>query len=255
MRSQHAGLSVFKLRFVLLAALVAGAGMVPLTTKAQAPAAAQPAATGQASPGNAASGLDAQPGQEKKEKEEGENLFRHTPLVKTIAKALHMPVETTARLFEFINFAVIFLAIAIPLFKFLPKHLRKRNETLSESLESARQTTQDANSRLSAVEAQLSRLDDEIAKIRAQVEEESKQDEVRIKATIEEESARIVAAAEQEIGVAAATAKRGLRNFAADLAIEQATKQLVLTPETDQALIAEFVRDVTGTGSAKGGLN
>jgi len=30
---------------------------------------------------------------------------------------------------------------------------------------------------------------------------------------------------------------------------------LVLTPETDQALIAEFVRDVTGTGSAKGGLN
>ncbi len=135
----------------------------------------------------------------------------------------------------------------------MPKHLRKRREALSESLESARKTTQDANSRLSAVEAQLSRLDDEIAKIRAQVEEESKQDEVRIKATIEEESARIVASAEQEIGVAAATAKRGVRNFAADLAIEQATKDLRLAPETDQALIAEFVRDVTW--SAKGGLN
>ena len=48
--------------------------------------------------------------------------------------------------------------------------------------------------------------------------------EARIKATLEEESARIVAAAEQEIGVAAAQAKRGLRNFAADLAIEQAAK-------------------------------
>jgi F-type H+-transporting ATPase subunit b len=97
-------------------------------------------------------------------------------------------------------------------------------------------------------------LDDEIAKIRAQVEDESRQDEVRIKASIEEERTRIVAAAEQEIGVAAAQAKRGLRNFAADLAIEQAAKQLVLTPETDQALIAEFVSDVTGNGT-KGGRN
>jgi F-type H+-transporting ATPase subunit b len=50
--------------------------------------------------------------------------------------------------------------------------------------------------------------------------------------------------------VAAAQAKRGLRNFAADLAIEQAAKQLVLTAESDRALIAEFVGDVT-----KGGQN
>ncbi len=102
------------------------------------------------------------------------------------------------------------------------------------------------------MEAQLSRLDEEIAKIRAQVEAESRQDEARIKAAIEEESARIVAAAEQEISVAAAQAKRGLRHFAADLAIEQAARQLVLTPETDRALIAEFVSEATQGGSANG---
>jgi len=94
-------------------------------------------------------------------------------------------------------------------------------------------------------EAQRAALDEEIAKIRAQVEEESKNDEQRIKASIGEESARIVAAAEQEITVAAAQARRGLRHFAADLAIEQAAKQLVLTPETDRALISEFVREAT----------
>jgi F-type H+-transporting ATPase subunit b len=87
------------------------------------------------------------------------------------------------------------------------------------------------------------------------VEEESKQDETRIKATIEEESARIVAAAAQELDVAAAQARRGLRHFAADLAIEQAAKQLVLTPETDQALIAEFLSDVNLQGAHKGGQN
>jgi len=53
----------------------------------------------------------------------------------------------------------------------------------------------------------------------------------------------------------AAQARRGLRNFAADLAIEHAAKQLVLTPETDKALIAEFISDVAGNGAARGGQN
>ena len=129
--------------------------------------------------------------------------------------------------------------------------IRKRSETLSRNLEVARKTTADANTRLSAVEAQLSRLDEEIAKIRAQVEEESKQDEERIKTSLGEESARIVASAEQEIATAAAQARRGLRHFAADLAIEQAAQQLILSPETDRALISEFVREAT-TGAHGG---
>ena len=54
------------------------------------------------------------------------------------------------------------------------------------------------------------------------------EDEKRIKAALGEESARIVAAAEQEIDVAVTQAKRGLRNFAADLAIGQAEKQIEL---------------------------
>jgi F0F1-type ATP synthase membrane subunit b/b' len=79
------------------------------------------------------------------------------------------------------------------------------------------------------------------------VEEESRQDEARIKSTIGEESARIVAAAEQEIESSAAQARRSLRHFAADLAIDQAVQQLTFTPETDRALIAEFLGDATFT--------
>lgn len=186
----------------------------------------------------------------KESAEEGENAYRHTPMVRSLAKLLHLPVETTARLFEYINFAIIALAVVIPLARFMPKVFRKRSQTLKHDLESARQTTEDANTRLSAIEAKLSGLDREIAAIRAQVEEEGKHDEARIKASIEEESGRIVAAAEQEIAVAAAQARRGLRHFAADLAIEQAAKQLVLTPEADRALIAEFVGGNSKTNGA-----
>jgi F-type H+-transporting ATPase subunit b len=248
--------------------LLLGAGLIlPVSAVAQehpSPAAQTPAA-GQAE------GLPAQPGQEKKEEEEEHNVFRHTPLVSSISDAIFHDdknatepekvelrarhIELTARIFEWINASIILLCIFIPLAKFLPKVIRKRSITLSHNLETARKTSADANARLSAVEAQLSRLDEEIAKIRAQVEDESKQDETRIKASIEEERARIVASAEQEITSAAAQARRGLQNFAADLAIQQAAKQLVLTPETDRALIAEFISEAqnAGNGAAKGG--
>lgn len=181
-------------------------------------------------------------------------VFRHTTLVKSLARIFHLDVETTADIFEYLNFLVIFLAIVIPLVRVMPKVLRKRKETLRHDLEAARKLTEDAKARLGAVEAKLSKLDQEIASIRAQVEEEGKHDEERIKSTIEEESGRIVAAAEQEISAAAAHAQRGLRGFAANLAIEQAAKQLVLTPETDRGLIAEFVRDA-GRDGAAGGQN
>lgn len=228
----------------LFAGLAASTVAMPFHAIAQQPA---PAAK---SPSGSANGvdktIDKSSGTESAA--EDENVYRHTPMVRSLARLFRLDVETTARLFEFFNFAIIALAIVIPLVRIMPKVIRKRSETLRHDLDSARKLTEDANARLSAVEAKLAKLDEEIAGIRAHVEEEGKNDEVRIKATIEEESGRIVAAAEQEIAVAAAQAKRGLRNFAADLAIEQAAKQLVLTAESDRALIAEFVGDVTKGG-------
>jgi F-type H+-transporting ATPase subunit b len=229
--------------------MAAGLAILPLRITAQdADHPAAPASVDQAAPGHASDSA-AKPKQETAEEDE-ESTYLHTPLVASIGRALHMSVETTAKVFLFTNFAVIALAIVIPIAKVLPKIIRKRNTALSQNLETARKTTADANARLGAVEAQLSRLDEEIAKIRAQVEEESLKDEARIKATIEEERERIVASAEQEISVAAAQAKRGLRHFAADLAIERAMGQLVLTPETDRALIAEFIRETAPNGGA-----
>ncbi len=191
---------------------------------------------------------------------EDDDVFRHTPMVRSLSRAVfhddgaapavrRQHVELTARIFEILNFAILFFGVVIPIARIMPKMLRKRSEGLKLDLASARKATEEAKSRLSAVEAKLAGLDKEIAALRAQVEEEAKGDEARIKASIGEESARIVAAAEQEIVSAAAQARRGLRSFAADLAIEQAAKQMVLTPETDRALIAEFVGDVTKGGS------
>jgi F-type H+-transporting ATPase subunit b len=183
-----------------------------------------------------------------------EKGFLHSPTVQSVARILHLKLETTVFILLVINFAVIFLAIVVPLSRAMPKIIRKRSQTLSHDLSTARAATADAKARLGAVEAQLAGLGEEIARFRTEMENDAREDEKRIKGSLTEESARIVAAAEQEIGVAVAQAKRGLRSFAADLAIEQASRQMTMTPETDRALIAEFISGVTAD-AGKGGKN
>jgi len=231
-----------------LAAL--GFGVIPTVVVAQASSNATPSA--QANPGTPFGEVHQT---EKKSEEEVTQEYRHSATVQWFAKLLHVDVETAATVFEYINFAVIFLALAIPLARLLPKLLRKRSETLSQELKSARTATEDANARLSAVEAKLAGLDAEIEAIRKQVEVDMREDEARIKASLGEESARIVAAAEQEIGVAAALAQRELKEFAAELAIDGALSRLTLNEETDRALITEFAAGLSGNRAGKAGQN
>lgn len=180
--------------------------------------------------------------------------YLHSPAVRWISQKLHLGMNVTSRIFVVINFLILFLLIAGPLTKFMPRIMRKRAETLRHNIKTAREVGEDAKARLSAVEAKLAGLNEEIGKVRAQVEQEMLEDQTRIKAAMEEEKTRIVAAAEQELNAAAVQAQRGLRTFAANLAIEQASKQLVLTPDTDRALIAEFIghmaNDHTGNDGA-----
>lgn len=174
---------------------------------------------------------------------EEESQYLHAPIVKAIAQKMHVSLQTADTIFLALNFLILALGIGVPLWRILPKMLHQRKQALRHDLEAARKMTEDAGTRLKAVEAQLAKLDQEIAAMRASMEEDLKRDEERVKAAMAEESGRIVAGAEQEITAAAAHARRGLRQFAADLAIEKAAKQMVLTAEKDKALIAEFVRE------------
>ncbi|MGD0358304.1 MAG: ATP synthase F0 subunit B [Terracidiphilus sp.] len=237
-------------RMLFVAMFVAAALITPIRISPQSSApAAQPMTTTATS--EAARPEEAKP--KEATKADPNDVYLHSPTVQAIARMIHLDVETTARIFEGINFAIIVLAVGFLLFRILPKTLRNRTAKVRTNIESARKMTEDAYARLSAIEAKLSGLDSDIAQIRAQVEVESREDEKRIKSSIKEESARIVAAAAQEMEAAAALARRELRHFAADLAIEEAAKQLAITPETDRALIAEFLGDTAVKTAPKGG--
>jgi F-type H+-transporting ATPase subunit b len=88
--------------------------------------------------------------------------------------------------------------------------------------------------------------------MRAQAEKDSALDEQRIKASVEEEKQKILAAAEQEISSATTLAQKQIQQYAAELAIDQAARRLVVTAETDRLLIQSFARRLGGDESKEG---
>ncbi len=172
--------------------------------------------------------------------------FRHSESVKSVARHLNISTEITARIFEFLNSALLIGAIGWFLFRFVPKAFRKRNETLQKQIVEARVAATEANERLTVVEERLSKLGIEIDAIRAQTERESAEDEKRIKQSLETESQRIVTSAEQEIEAAGAAAQRDLRKFAAQLAVGRARQEIRISLDDDRALIRSFGESLNG---------
>jgi F-type H+-transporting ATPase subunit b len=190
---------------------------------------------------------------EKSKQEQDENdAYLHSPSVKAIGAKLGMSPEQAATAFQVVNFAILAVLVGGFLLKALPKAFRARNSVIQKHLVDARTATEEASARLNSVEARLSKLDVQIAGMRAQAENDSVLDEQRIKASVEEEKKKILEAAEQEIAAATTQAQRQLQRYAAELAIEQAARKLVVTAETDRLLIQSFARHLAGDDSKEG---
>jgi F-type H+-transporting ATPase subunit b len=179
------------------------------------------------------------------DQEEGENVYRHSASVRLLAKWLHLDKETAARLFEYVNFAILAGAVLFALWKYLPKTFRANREEIQNKLSEARTATEEARQRLAAIEQRLSRLDEEIAAIGEQAEKDSVADEARIKASIETERQRITEAVSRDIAAASSAAQRDLKRFAAGLAVDRAGQRMALTENEDRGLIQEFSQNLS----------
>jgi F-type H+-transporting ATPase subunit b len=188
------------------------------------------------------------------EQETGEDVYRHSASVKLLGRWLHLDKEAAARLFEYLNFAILAGAVLFALLKYLPKTFRAQREDIQHRLVEARTATEQANQRLAAIEQRLSRLDEEIAAISTQAEKDSVEDEARIKASIEAERQRITEAVSRDIAAASGAAQRDLKRFVAGLAVDRAAQRITLTEDDDRALIQEFSKSL-GMQVRTGGKN
>ena len=194
----------------------------------------------------------AQSPEKNKQEVDEDDAYLHSPAVRKLGAMIGLNAEQAATAFTVANFLVLAVLVGWFLLKTLPKTFRDRTSAIQKDLVDARTATEEASARLNSVEDRLSKLDEQIAAMRAQAEKDSALDEQRIKASVEEDKQKVLAAAEQEIVAATALAQRQLQQYAAELAIDQAARKLVVTAETDRLLVQDFARRLIGDDSKEG---
>jgi F-type H+-transporting ATPase subunit b len=188
-------------------------------------------------------------GREKVKEGEEANAIRNAPAVKWIARHTGLTNDGAYWLCIGLNFAVIFFAIAGLMRKMLPGYFKGRTSTIQKGIEEARKMSEDARRRLAEVEGRLSRLDADIAAMQREADENAKAEEQRLLAAGEEERKRIVTSAEQEIEMAANTARRELKAYVAELAVQLAEKKIRVSQDTDEALVRAFTAQMGKDGN------
>ena len=205
----------------------------------------QPATSADPAPGREST-PDAQSPEKNKQEQDANEAYKHSDVVKMLGAKLGMTTDQAATAFEVTNFAVLAVLVGWFLSKALPKTFRDRTSTLQKRLVDARAATEEANARLNNVESRLGELDVQIAGLKAQAEDDLAAEETRVRAVIEDEGRKILADAEQEIRTVTAQARRQIQQYAAELAVDQAAKKLVVSAETDRLLVQEFASRLAG---------
>jgi F-type H+-transporting ATPase subunit b len=185
---------------------------------------------------------------EAKAKEE-EDAIRHSPAIKYIASKTGLSADQAYWTCVGLNFAVVFGTIVILLRKKLPGYFTGRTSAIQQGIEEARKASEEARVRLADVEGRLSRLDTEIAAMKREADENAQAEEQRILAAGEEERRRIVASAEQEIEMTANAARRELKSYVSELAIELAEKKIRVSKDTDESLVRAFTAQMGKDGN------
>lgn len=174
---------------------------------------------------------------------------KNSAAVRGLARLTGLDNEKAYWLSVLLNFGVVVAIIGWLARKNVPGIFKARNESIQKRIEEARKTSEEARRRLTEVEGRLSRLDVEIAEMRREADENARAEENRIQAEVEEERRRIVTAAEQEIASAASAARRQLKAYAAELAVDLAETKIKITADTDQMLVREFTSQLGKDGN------
>ena len=170
--------------------------------------------------------------------------YAHSSVVKYLAGKVGISTPEMARIFEDFNSGVLIAIILYFVLTRVPKSFSEKRRKLAEDLVEARKATENAEKRLTSVEARLQSLGGEIEEMRGHAAEIAQGEEARIRAAMEAERERIVHSAEAEIEAAQSNAERGLKRYAADLAVDRATERVSLDTEGDRMLVDEFLQSL-----------
>ncbi len=140
-----------------------------------------------------------------------------------------------------INFGLLVWILYYLLFKMgrIQDIFARQRAEIEREIQEARHRKDNAEARWAAIQANLSRLNEEIETLRAQAKSEAEAERERILAEARAEVDRLKKLAEEEIERTARFATREIRAYAADLAVQVSRRLLSerLTPADHEALI------------------
>ena len=183
--------------------------------------------------------------------EDESSAFKHSPSVQLVARMTGLNLAHAYWLCVVANFAIIAGLVFWASKKNLPGMFRNRTASIQKAMAEARAASEDANRRLAEIEARLASLDDEISQMRSSADREALAEDERIKAATADELQKVVESAEMEISAAAKNARRDLRDYAANLVVSLAEKQIKVDAVTDQSLVRNFAQRLASDGPSR----
>ena len=157
------------------------------------------------------------------------------------------PADTpTGWTFRWLNFAIVFGAIAYFAIKKGGPYFRANAEEIARKIEEGARAREAAEKQKQEVEAKLANLPRDIERLKGEAKRDSQAEAQRLRTLAREEAQKIERAALAEIAAAERAALLELKARTARLAVERAAVLLrtQLTPTAEQKLFQAFVADL-----------
>jgi len=191
--------------------------------------------------------------EDRKEEEDEEKQYKESASVKWVANKLGIDSPTkiywASTILNFILTIAVLFFILKKLFN-LPNAFRDRTEAIRKGMEEARKASAEAKTRLSSIEERLAKLDEEVEAMQTATETNIRVEEDRLRLAAQEEARKIEESVKTEVATASTLARRELKQFAAELAVDLAEKKISVSEANDRALVSEFSGRLQG---GKGG--
>jgi F-type H+-transporting ATPase subunit b len=152
-------------------------------------------------------------------------------------------------IFKWINFAIVAGALIWVFAKKLPPVFRANAEKIGSAISNATAAKAEADRQLKDAEQRLARLEQEVRGLREEAKREAAAEAERIRGLAKSDAEKVAIAAKGEIEAAERAARIELKALAAKLAVDGAESLLAkqLTPQTQESLIAGFVKSLQGS--------
>ena len=149
-------------------------------------------------------------------------------------------------IWKWLNFAILAGGLGYLMAKTLPAFFKSRTADIQKGIREARDIKLEAERLSNQMDARMSALGSDIEEFRTRAHTEMEQEGERIRQATASQIRKLEQQAEQEIEAAGKTARRELRAYAADLALDLAEQRIRarLDPGAEATLVDNFVADL-----------